>query len=186
MNKLSAWFAFGLKNSDSSFMVRVDLNKCIDYDDLRNQVMRKTKNYSLYKYALVKDGNIKNSNDLVDNFWLNNTHENPIEIIQLDKMRLEILKNEAHDFPTKDESFLWCSLDGFIPTKINKNNCLTLEDIQNELFFKFNKLNRPYGKCYINGKRVKLNTKIDLIKNNSYTNPVLFKRKLNSLISCII
>ncbi|CAF0883511.1 unnamed protein product, partial [Brachionus calyciflorus] len=147
MNKLSVWFAFGLNNSDSSFMVRVDLNKCIDYDDLRNQVMKKTKNYNLYKYELVKDGIIKSSNESVYNFWINNSIDNPIEIIQADKKRHEILKNEFNDLENKDESFLWCSLDGYIPTKINKNNCFTLEDIQNELLFKFNKYNRRNGRC---------------------------------------
>ncbi|CAF0974087.1 unnamed protein product [Brachionus calyciflorus] len=187
MNKLSVWFAYGLGNSDSSFMVRVDLNKCNDYDDLRNQVMKRKKNYQLYKYVLMKNSKLKHGNQFEKDFYVNNSPDNPIRIVKTDREALKILKNEAEDLCKKDTCYLWCSLDGYTPTKIKVNNLLNnLEDVQNELHLKFNISNRDSDKCFINEKQIKLSTKLDgIIKNNSYTNPIVFKRSRNFLRRCV-
>ncbi|CAF1009877.1 unnamed protein product, partial [Brachionus calyciflorus] len=167
MNKQTVWFALCLE----SFVIRVDLNKCQDYDDLKTLVINKAKKYDIYKYSILKDNCRKYENTTRDDLFANSSFDNPLRLIKIKNNCSDLFQDYKSTsrrdlFGAKNDGYLWCCVDGNIPTKISVENCSNMEDLRVKVYKKFNKSTGRNEICFLNGQAIELNRKIDDIEFN--------------------
>lgn len=84
-------------------------------------------------------------------------------------------ENEDDNFQeAKNKNYLWCSIDGYTPTKIKTCNCQNLQDVKTKLHKKFRKCDMKKKQCWLNGRELPLEMDLDQIDYNSFTNPIVF------------
>lgn len=175
MNLKEVWFTYDLMQIDS-FKLVLDLSECKDVDDLKKLVMSETRNFNLHKFAVFSNDNHTLENEPVENVLEKNSFSNPIRFVRIKKIHDINETKESSGNAEENNGFVWCSIEGYIPTKIRVDENYTLEDVMKIVCLKFLKV-KPNYICYVNDKEMDLKSKIYDIKLNSFKNPIIFTKQ---------